>query len=237
VLWCPSDAAISQGQADASKVSSFGGTFSSTQTLYRSSYSACAGIWVSSAWPPNPGKATAANLSAAQQNVTGVFGYQLSNPIASILDGTSNTIAFGEIGNGYIPVANGRNGFNVWSYTGMNPGESGWFGTMYGINPQKRYPVGQSLYISTYNLGSTGLPILAMSLASFHSGGANVGMADGSVRFLKDTISTFAGNASPPSAMYYNGYNTYALQTAASLPVLQSLSTSSGGEVIGADAY
>ena len=238
VLWCPSDPTISQGQADSAKGSSFARTFSSTQTLYRSSYSGCAGMWPSSAYPPNPGTATAASVSAAQACNNGVFGYQASNTIASITDGTSNTIAFGEIGNGYIPVANGRYGFNTWSYTGMTAGESGWFGTMYGVNPQKHYSLNQELYTSAYNLASTGLPILAMSLASFHPGGANVGMADGSVRFLKDTIASFTTGKNPPAQMYYSGLNTYAVQpSVTALPVLQALSTRAGGEVISSDTY
>ncbi len=234
ILWCPSDPTISGGQP-ASNQATFGSTFGTSQTVYRSSYSGCAGIWPTSAFPtPNPMSGSA--VSAAQVNCTGVFNYQKSNPIANILDGTSNTIAFGEIGNGYIPIANGRYGFNIWSYAGLNPGESGWFGTMYGINPQKRAPITQTFYTSVYN---NGVSMLAMSAASFHSGGANHGMADGSVRFIKDTIASFnPGSNNPPNGMYYSGYNTYALSgSVIPTPVYQALSTATGGEVISADQY
>jgi prepilin-type N-terminal cleavage/methylation domain-containing protein/prepilin-type processing-associated H-X9-DG protein len=242
VLWCPSDPTINQGQPDSSAKSSFGSTFSSTQTLYRSSYGGCSGIYLTSAWPINPKNATATNISAAQTNNTGVFNYQYSNSIAAIYDGTSNTIAFGELGNGYIPLTSGRNGFNVWAYGGMTCGESGWFASMYGVNPQKRYPATQTVYISTQNL-PIGLPIMAMSLASFHPGGANAGMADGSVRFLKDTIASFPTSTGAPyvNGMYYSGYNTYALNVPTTgvptIPVLQALSSIAGAEIISADSY
>jgi prepilin-type processing-associated H-X9-DG protein len=80
--------------------------------------------------------------------------------------------------------------------------------------------------------------MLAMSASSFHPGGANLGMADGSVRFIKETVSSFPLTSNPPVGMYYSGFNTYALDPAfPQLPVFQALSTIGGGEVISSDAY
>ena len=227
-LWCPSDPTISQGSA-AGSASNFGTYISSTQTVYRNSYGVCMGIWLNSAWPtPNP-FATSSLVPAAQQNGNGVFGYQSSNKLASITDGTSNTIALGEVANGLIPVNAGQTGYNIWAFSGYNVGESGVVASMYGVNLQKRLPISTTNYISWY---SPGQPFaLAMSVGSFHPGGANVGMADGSVRFLKETIASFPTNALPatnygtngPGPYYAGNGNTYGMFSGTQMPIFNAL--------------
>jgi hypothetical protein len=77
-----------------------------------------------------------------------------------------------------------------------------------------------------------------------------MGMADGSVRFMKETIQTWgpgpAGDAYPVAGWWYsNSPNTYYLNgafgvlgpAAPSVPVLQALSSSGNGETISADTY
>jgi prepilin-type N-terminal cleavage/methylation domain-containing protein/prepilin-type processing-associated H-X9-DG protein len=239
-LWCPSDPTISAG-APASTASNFGTYISSTQTVYRNSYGVCMGIWLDSAWPTPSPLAGSSLLTAAQQNGNGVFAYQASNKIASITDGTSNTIALGEIANGLIPVASGQTGYNIWAFSGYNVGESGVVGSMYGVNLQRRLPINTTNYISWYTPGQPWA--LAMSVGSFHPGGANVGMADGSVRFIKETIATFPANALPATnyatsgpGPYYSGANTYGM-FAGPMPVFNALSTRNSGEVISSDQY
>ncbi len=248
-LWCPSDPTISMG-APAGSGSNFGTYISPTQTVYRSSYGVCMGIWLNSAFGTPSGPAATFNsnakVTAAQQNGNGVFAYQYSNTLASITDGTSNTIALGEIANGLIPVSRGQTGYNIWAFSGYNIGESGVVSSLYGVNPQKHYPVTQTYYISDYVPGNA--LVMSSSVSSFHPGGANVGMADGSVRFLKESIQTFpaSGPNSTPTGVAYIGYNTYMVGLVSggyvtggvtSIPVFNALSTRNGGETISSDQY
>ena len=91
------------------------------------------GIWLDSAWP-TPSPFAGSLVTAAQQNGNGVFGYQMSNSLASIIDGTSNTIALGEIANGLIPLTSGRNGLNIGRFQ-LQRAISGVVASMYGVNP------------------------------------------------------------------------------------------------------
>ncbi len=46
-----------------------------------------------------------------------------------------------------------------------------------------------------YNCGDTAIAHFHVAASSYHSGGVNVGMADGSVRFVRDSIDFFAWQA------------------------------------------
>jgi prepilin-type processing-associated H-X9-DG protein len=78
-----------------------------------------------------------------------------------------------------------------------------------------------------------------MSASSFHPGGVNVAMADGSVRFVKDTVSswTLAADGFPVGIPRINPmWFTGDLGTAKP-GIWQALSTRAGGEVLSADSY
>ena len=102
-LWCPSDARIS-------RLGSIGQYLDSPNFQFRfTSYGGCSGTW-----DPEPAfygaytvpPATAAErqpqVAAIIASQNGIFVYQNANNIASVLDGTSNTMIFGERANGKL---------------------------------------------------------------------------------------------------------------------------------------
>jgi len=96
--------------------------------------------------------------------------------IAGVTDGTSNTIAAGEV----LPAQRADN--NVWEWN------SGGYGTTVPIS----YPSGQSCTLPNNNWGSSNwasrCAYTNTGFKSKHPGGANFLFVDGSVHFLKQTI-------------------------------------------------
>jgi prepilin-type N-terminal cleavage/methylation domain-containing protein/prepilin-type processing-associated H-X9-DG protein len=184
--------------------------------------------------------------SFAAAPTSGLFAWQQSYGINTVIDGTSNTIAFGEsvVGSatqaprqkniGMINVAIPATAlvFDAKSATalvqaGIQACDTAWNSTSVATDVQRGRLWMHGGIVSTgftsivvpnskqdqwthcSNLGSGSLSIFA-NLDSFHPGGVNVLLADGSVRFIKESI---------------NQQNWWAL------------GTKSGGEVISADGY
>ena len=143
----------------------------------------------------NAGTATAAQRQAAINQFNGVFvtnGYGsaggpalgfpgVSRPsvrLASVTDGTSNSVAFSEVAHGLLSQTDGNpSSFDNWNWWASGtPGDCSYF-HFWPVNPQKKMAnLGQDDQAGAY----------AEAASSFHPGGVNVAMVDGSVRFIKD---------------------------------------------------
>jgi prepilin-type processing-associated H-X9-DG protein len=181
---------------------------------------------------------------------TGTVYNDSSVRIAGITDGTSNTFLFGErakgrmwvIDPGYC-ISDGQ--WNVGRYFDTL------VSTLYPVNIGTGNTAAGLLFAGYTYYGTT-------SAGSYHPGGANFGFCDGSVKFIKNSISswTFVTGNQDSYQDQWPDYTTYT-EVAATAPytrngyylsntsatgneqlgVYQQLSTRAGGEVVGSDGY
>jgi prepilin-type N-terminal cleavage/methylation domain-containing protein/prepilin-type processing-associated H-X9-DG protein len=161
----------------------------------------------------------------------GVIVDQGSVKLASITDGTSNTMLFSEKGHGFLS-ATSQTYYDYW-----NDGDPGLsvFEARFPPNMMKKYSKTAVAYWGLNNA------------KSFHPGGVNVGFCDGSVHFIKETIDSWAMqqpdyNGLPIGATGEGGSGTGSdygptLGPGTYMGVWQKLATRNGGEVISSDAY
>jgi prepilin-type N-terminal cleavage/methylation domain-containing protein/prepilin-type processing-associated H-X9-DG protein len=176
---------------------------------------------------PNPD----ANWSAEVANALGTIYITSSVSLNGITDGTSNTMMIGE--GIYGRLVEPDKGCFRW-YMAGNYGDT-IITTMYPLNADKTLPDYKD---PTLTNSST---VTVNSAASNHPGGCNFAFCDGSVKFLKNTISTWqytnTGTAIKPANLVFNGNGTYSTLPLTVWGIYQSLSTRAGGEVISADSY
>jgi prepilin-type N-terminal cleavage/methylation domain-containing protein/prepilin-type processing-associated H-X9-DG protein len=161
----------------------------------------------------------------------GVIYNDSSVNIASITDGTSNTFAFGEHSHGRLVKLDPAFALSDNSW---NSGR--WYDTLFATY----YP--PNLGVTSANVGDFTY-YFPTDATSLHPGGANFAFCDGSVRFIKNSISswTFGGGKGPnnstlPTGVTYANF-IYTINPGTQLGVYQALSTRGFGEVISADAY
>ncbi len=244
-LWCPSDGSIQGYRA------TFGpGTNNNNLPLpvCFSNYRGNWGYWAGRvSGRDNAGTATAAQRQAAINQFNGVFvtnGYgaaggpalgfpgvsRASVKLSSVTDGTSNTVAFSEIAHGLLSQTDGNpSSFDNWNWWASGtPGDTSYF-HFWPINPWKTMTnLSQDDQAGAY----------AEAASSFHPGGVNTAMLDGSVRFIKDTIDTWTINQTTglPQGVTRN-VSVWQLGPTAKVGIWQALGSVNGGEVISADAY
>jgi prepilin-type N-terminal cleavage/methylation domain-containing protein len=216
VLWCPSDPSIQRAVNYVFYEPPL------EATVHYSSYAGCTGVYNPETWLyPDP-----QNTKRIDQ-MNGLFIVDKSFPLSAITDGTSNTLLLSERAHGMLT----GDPFNYWHWWADSVAVDTRFWTMFPINPFTKMPdAPESLVGGPYT----------SSASSFHAGGALFAFADGSVRFLKDTINSWKIDPTTgfPTGVSDDGngfliprdYNKY-------FGVYQALSTRSGGELISADSY
>jgi prepilin-type N-terminal cleavage/methylation domain-containing protein/prepilin-type processing-associated H-X9-DG protein len=214
-MWCPSDPAVSQ-LLDTYSNGDFGGWCPGQHVYMRySSYPGSAGLWQST----NNSDVVQSNYQTLAANQTGVIIQFQNVTIASVTDGTSNTIMSGEYAYGKLN-ANDQICWHWW--TSAHYGDTMFMAT-YPMNP-------------VLNGGDDG-NYFPLSASSFHPGGANFAFADGSVHFLKSSISSWSLPGGPNPAPIAGQSPPYTLPAGTTLPVYQALNTRSFGEVVSSDSY
>ena len=221
-LWCPSDGTVSQpatGTADDFFFSWEAATYTNPVKVHFSSYAACTGDWFAQANSSTP------NFEQINASNNGLVHLQSNRRIADITDGTSNTILLGERGHGLLSP-DVRDSWHWWAGVSRTM-----FTAQWPLNPQKKLSDG------TAAIGPISATIFFLSASSFHPGGGNFAFADGSVRFIKESIESWPLDPATgdPTSLASDANGVYFVKPGALVGLYQKLSTRAGGEVVGGD--
>jgi prepilin-type N-terminal cleavage/methylation domain-containing protein/prepilin-type processing-associated H-X9-DG protein len=244
MLWCPSDGTISGLRT---YVASAGWDCATVPITY-TDYAGMLGTYCpSDGRSPNTSELSLENGMYPDVGApisAGGSGYTRSpTKIASITDGTSNTIAWAEICHGkYEQFGCTSTGCCDWVGSGW------WADADYDDSTiTSFYPPNIAIPPAYYTTASgngfknsdgcdNGNSIPAMTSMSYHPGGVNAAFADGSVHFIKSTISSWNWTTIKRAS---NGTANCVLTLPAGgqQGIWQSLSTINGGEVLSSDQY
>jgi prepilin-type N-terminal cleavage/methylation domain-containing protein/prepilin-type processing-associated H-X9-DG protein len=237
-FWCPSDPLVANGDPiNLLWYTTDGNPPPTNPRQGIASYAGNAGMWEIGLGPCNNG--TLPNRNAPdpefpleQAGATGTIYAYSCTKIASITDGTSNTMLFSERPYGLLEsdpamAANAASNDYWWNsgYWGHTN-----FDTSYAPNALRKNK-------ALFDAGWWWLAVEAAG--SFHPGGVNVSMADGSVRFIKDTIACWTNDvANYGPDIQWSADGNYVVGIGTAKPqVWQALSSRRGGETISADSY
>jgi prepilin-type processing-associated H-X9-DG protein len=213
VLWCPSDPSIRMEVEyplfeDPLK-----------EKIRFSSYAGCTGIWYADLSDyPDP-------MNPARVNqINGLFTADRGISFAEITDGTGQTMLLSERAHGLLTGDDLR----FWHWWADSVSMDTRFWTIFPLNPFRKIPDTHETYSSAYTSAAS----------SFHPNGAYFAFADGSVRFLKDSISSWATDGTGyPLGVSQDNQGIFHEKPGTRLGIYQMLSTRSGNESISADSY
>ncbi len=230
-LWCPSDPPI----AGLVFFEQSAGWDCTTIGLSYTSYRGVCGTFM-------PGMAYTQQILNSMQGMFPDTGYGPYAPgfpsqspvrMAAVTDGTSNTFLFGESAQGKLSqVGCGPGGGCSYEGDGWWPDADYGDSTMSCFYPPNL--AGADITVFAGNCDPAGY-INSESATSFHPGGCNFAFADGSVHFIKNSVSSWLYTQMQP--YQYANNCIPVLPMGQSMPVYQALSTRNGGEVISSGSY
>jgi len=206
------------------------------QDIGRTTYVGVAGAWGKGTYTYPTSNPPVGDIGRYE----GIFTNRSTNSVGAILDGTSNTLMMGEHTR-FIENSTDQVCWHWWC--SGNYGDT-IFTSFWPINPQKKL---------SYSCQGVNAHPPVEAASSMHPGGANFAMMDGSVRFIKETISCWQNNPTNTALGYScipNGL-TATTSSAGDSPiwtitattgsqlfgVYQQISTRNGGETISSDQY
>jgi prepilin-type processing-associated H-X9-DG protein len=245
-LWCPSDGSI-QGYRSTYQPQEI-----YNQRIHYMCYSNYRGNW--GYWTGGPdgsvsGSEDTAHRLQSLNQFNGVFvsnGYGSAGvallpnragvvrapaKISSVTDGTSNTASFSEIAHGLLSKTDysPHGSFEDWNWwTSGNLGDTT-YAHFYPINVQKK---------AANFTGNDQGGAFVNSASSFHPGGVNVAFVDGSVRFIKDSVSSWSFNPATglPTGVTKD-QSVFIMAPGTRIGVWQALGSVNGNEVLSSDSY
>ena len=158
--------------------------------------------------------------------MNGVIFMSSNVRLSEITDGTSNTMVFGEHCHGRLAASSGP---DFWQWWNSSYYTDTLICSYYPVNSDTKGIIATNQFDEYFEI-----------VGSFHPGGANIGMCDGSVKFIKDSVQSLPFNPSTANndfLIYDGNVGTWSVAPKTQLGVWQSLSTRNLGEVISSDAY
>jgi prepilin-type N-terminal cleavage/methylation domain-containing protein/prepilin-type processing-associated H-X9-DG protein len=226
-LWCPSDGTVSRAAVVPGENVFFTWELADPLQPVRinfSSYAASTGSWFVQVPPGVP------YWDSINASNNGLVHLQSNRRIADITDGLSNTLMLGERGHGLL-VEPRRDTWHWWAGVSRILFTAEW-----PMNPQRKL---SDNLTDIGPIGGADPSIFLLSASSFHPYGCNFAFADGSVKFLKDSIDSWPINrdTGDPKALSYDPEGVPYIIQGAKVGVYQRLATRGSGDVVSADQY